>query len=150
MQAEGDDSPFRILHNYRKPLPDRNRPKRKISACERLQHVPEFTMRTRKMTAEIELRLESSTGMAANNEEALSDRPAEHFKLEEPEEFLLREEELEKAIPLDRQLQNEPLFDLEENSHASNYSKLEKALFGFSMHDEMEEEPQSQREELDL
>jgi hypothetical protein len=32
------------------------------------------------------------------------------------------------------------MFNLEENSHASNYSKLEKALFGFSMDDEEMEE----------
>lgn len=41
-----------------------------------------------------------------------------------------------------QQDQADMLFSLEENSHASNYSKLEKALFGFSMQEEMEEELQ--------
>lgn len=61
MQAEGEDSlPFQIIHNFRKNSTGVDRPRRKISACERLQHIPEFTMRTRKMTAEIELKQEVS------------------------------------------------------------------------------------------
>jgi mannitol/fructose-specific phosphotransferase system IIA component (Ntr-type) len=54
----------------------------------------------------------------------------------------LREDALENGIPFGQQDQADMLFSLEENSHASNYSKLEKALFGFGMQEEMEEELQ--------
>lgn len=96
-------------------------------------------MRTRKMTAEIELRQEALSEPSANNEESLSNH-ADPLKPEEPEEFLMRQEEdLENGIPFLAE-QKDLFFSLEENSHASNYSKLERALFGFNVHEEMEEE----------
>jgi hypothetical protein len=49
--------PFHIIHNHRPKPSERDKPKRKISACER-PPIPEFTIRTRKMTAEIELQFE--------------------------------------------------------------------------------------------
>ena len=97
-------------------------------------------MRTRKMTAEIELRQEASSEPSADNEESLSNHADPPAKTEEPEEFLMRsEEDLENGIPFQAG-QQELLFSLEENSHASNYSKLERALFGFSFQEEMEQE----------
>lgn len=96
-------------------------------------------MRTRKMTAEIELRQEALSEPSANNEESLSNH-ADPNKAEGPEEFLMRnEEDLENGIPFLAE-QKELLFNLEENSHASNYGKLERALFGFNFSEEMEEE----------
>lgn len=50
-----------------------------------------------------------------------------------------KEEDLENGIPFVAE-QKDLFFSLEENSHASNYSKLERALFGFNLHEEMEEE----------
>lgn len=47
----------------------------------------------------------------------------------------MNELDLEKAIPLSQADMKGTLYDLEENSHASNYSKLERALFGFTMQD---------------
>jgi hypothetical protein len=60
--------PFEILHNYRFNPVRREKPKRKVSACERYHPIPEFTMRTRKMTAEIELKQELSSERSLNNE----------------------------------------------------------------------------------
>jgi hypothetical protein len=92
------------------------------------------------MTAEIELKQEGSPRLSLNNEEAHSHQTDPPLKMEDPEEFLLLEEELENPIPFPQESPSDLLFNLEENSHASNYSKLEKALFGFGMHEEMEEE----------
>lgn len=62
--------------------------------------------------------------MSANNEESLSNHADPPAKPEEAEEFLMRnEEDLENAIPFQED-QKDLLFNLEENSHASNYSKL--------------------------
>jgi hypothetical protein len=56
--------PFRILHNFRGKDHQHDRPKRKVSACERFNVNAEYTIRTRKMTAEIEqmqyVRIESN------------------------------------------------------------------------------------------
>lgn len=99
MQAEsGDSLPFQIIYNFRKNSIGVDRPRRKISACERLQHIPEFTMRTRKMTAEIDFHQEASPRFHSNNEESRSNEAEAPLKLEDPEEFLLREDALENGI----------------------------------------------------
>lgn len=64
------------------------------------------------------------------------------LKMEDPPSFFLKaEDDLENAIPFNQESSKDMLFDLEENSYASNYSKLERTLFGFSSKEgEMEEE----------
>ena len=64
------------------------------------------------------------------------------LKMEDPPSFFLKaEDDLDNAIPFNQESSKDMLFDLEENSYASNYSKLERTLFGFSSKEgEMEEE----------
>jgi hypothetical protein len=60
---------------------------------------------------------------------------------DEEEEDFFREADLEQAIPLSGREDRGLRFDLEENSQASNYGKLERALFGFGSEEvAMEEE----------
>lgn len=93
------------------------------------------------MTAEIEIKpfFEVQGGQQNDLEDDIC--PEAPIGAVEQEYFFLKNEEyLQKSIPLSPGMQDEDVYNLCDNSQRSNYSKLEKALFGFRLQNSMDQE----------